>query len=300
MSQDSITPRRSNPILDEMVKLLSMEQLEVNLFRGQSQDLGGKSVFGGQVLGQALMAATRTIELDEDGKVGVAHSLHAYFLRPGDMEAPIVYDVERIRDGRTFHVRRVKAIQHGRPILMMMCSFQEPEDGLEHQSVMPTVTPPEELVDDAELRKEWAKDCPESFRERYLRPLAIEFRHVKPRNLFRPEVSEPQQNIWFRAAGRLPDDPVLHRCVLTYATDFNLLSTAMLPHGVSYLKPKMVVASLDHALYFHHDTRADDWLLYSMDSPASQGARGLSRGNIFNRDGLLVASVAQESLMRKV
>ncbi len=286
-------PPAMNRMLQDLVQVLALEPLEVNLFRGQSRDLGGKSVFGGQVLGQALMAATRTVEADRR-----AHSLHAYFLRPGDMATPIVYEVERIRDGRSFTTRRVRAVQHGEPIFSMMVSYQVREPGHEHQFPMPAVPPPDGLPTQAELRQQTADRCPAKLRSGYLRELAIEFKPVSPVDPFTPAKTEPRQCIWFRAAGRLPDDPVLHQCVLTYATDFNLLSTAMLPHGISYLQPNVICASLDHVLWFHHDCRADDWLLYAMDSPGAQGARGLSRGLIYNRDGLLVASVAQESLMR--
>ena len=286
-------PPAMNQMLQDLVQVLELEALEVNLFRGQSRDLGGKSVFGGQVLGQALVAATRTVEAGRR-----AHSLHAYFLRPGDMAAPIVYEVERIREGRSFVTRRVKAVQHGEPIFSMMASYQVREPGHEHQFPMPDVLPPEQLPTQAELRHQTIERCPEKLRKGYLRQLAIEFKPVDPLDAFTPGRAPPQQSIWFRAAGRLPDDPILHQCVLTYATDFNLLSTAMLPHAISYLQPNIICASLDHVLWFHHDCRVDDWLLYAMDSPGAQGARGLSRGLIYNRDGLLVASVAQESLMR--
>ena len=282
-----------NAILADLVRLLALERLEVNLYRGESRDLGGRSVFGGQVLGQALMAAYGTVEWQ------AVHSLHAYFLRPGDMEAPIVYEVERLRDGRHFLARRVHAIQHGQPIFTMIASFQKAEQGLEHQFPMPQVPPPEKLVSQHELRQQWLHRCPEKLRRGFLRELAIEFKPVQVCNPFEPEPAPPQQQIWFRAAGDLPADQTLHRCVLAYASDFNLLSTAMLAHGVTYLQPEMVVASLDHALWFHRDVSVDDWLLYSMDSPSTSGARGLSRGLIYNRAGALVASVVQESLMRK-
>ncbi len=283
-----------NTVLQDLIRLLDLEQLETNLFRGQSLDLGGKSVFGGQVLGQALVAARGTVDIE------LAHSLHAYFVRPGDMQAPIVYDVERIRDGRSFSVRRVHAIQHGRPIFSMMVSFQRAEVGLEHAPAMPKVPAPEELLSQQQWRERWLADCPPGFRAAFTRELAIEFRLVNPQNPFQPKAGEPAQQIWFRAEGRLPDEPGLHQCVLAYASDYNLLSTAMLPHAVSYVQRDMVVASLDHALWFHRPYRADEWLLYCMDSPTAQAARGLSRGQIFNQAGELVASVAQESLMRRL
>jgi acyl-CoA thioesterase-2 len=285
-----------NQVLEDLLHLLDLERLEDNLFRGQSRDLGGKSVFGGQVVGQALVAASRTVE-------GAApHSLHAYFLRPGDMAQPIVYEVDRVRDGRSFAARRILAIQHGAPILSMMASFQKPESGVEHQATMPQVPPPEALTPQADLRQKWADeaDISERTRRAYLRNLAIEFKQVHPWNPLKPEKRAPRQDIWFRAAGPLPDDPLLHTCVLAYATDFKLLSTALLPHGRTWFQLDMVVASIDHALWFHRDVRVDEWLLYSMESPSAQGARGLSRGLIFDRQGRLVASVAQENLMRQL
>jgi len=288
-----------NRVLQDLVNLLDLEKLEENLFRGNSRDLGGKSVFGGQVIGQALVAASRTVE-----HVG-AHSLHAYFLRPGDMEAPIVYEVDRVRDGRSFTTRRVQAIQHGQPILTMIASFQRDEDGLSHQLAMPPLPTPDQLVNQAVLRHEWLArevarnpDLSPRLREAFTREFAIEFAPIDPWNPFEPDVREPAQQFWFRAAGRLPDDPMLHRCVLAYASDFNLLGTALMPHGKSWFSRDMVVASIDHALWFHRDPRADDWLLYVMDSPSAQSSRGLSRGLIYDVNGRLVASAAQESLMR--
>lgn len=287
----------SSRVLQDLVDLLDLENIEVNLFRGESRDLGGKSVFGGQVLGQALVAATRTVE-DE-----VAHSLHAYFLRPGAMDAPIVYEVDRVRDGRSFAARRVQAIQHGRPICSVIASFQQPEEGASHQAAMPEVPPPESLTPQSELRREWmeaAGPLPERLQWALTRPLALEFRPVNPWNGLDPDAREPQQQIWFKAAGPLPAEPVLHRCMLAYASDYNLLTTALLPHRMSFLQPDMVVASIDHALWFHRTPRVDEWLLYDMDSPAARGARGLTFGRIFSREGDLVASVAQENLMRRV
>jgi len=289
-----------NRVLQDLVNLLDLEPLEVNMFRGQSRDLGGKSVYGGQVIGQALVAAARTV----DG--AVPHSAHAYFLRPGDMAMPIVYEVDRVRDGRTFTARRVQAIQHGEPILSMIASFQKSEDGLTHQVSMPDVPPPEQLEFQHLQRKRWAEEAaakgplPERVQTAMTRDLAIEFKAVHPWNPLKPDPREPVQHFWLRSAGTLPDDPLLHACVLAYATDFNLLSTAMLPHGKSWFSPGMIVASIDHALWFHRDVRVDDWLLYSMDAPTAQGARGFSRGLIFDRSGRLVCSVTQENLMRHV
>ena len=286
----------SDPLRD-LIDQLDLEPLEVNLFRGQSRDLGGKAVFGGQVIGQALMAASRTVEAREP------HSLHAYFLLPGDMAAPIVYEVEKIRDGKSFSARRIQAIQHGRPILSMIASFQVPEDGLEHQLPMPEVPPPESLRPYTELREEWLKEAGEvhpRIAASMRRQIAVDFRPVYPWNPLNPQVTEPRQAIWLRTTGPVPDAPMLHRCLLAYASDFNLIGTALRPHAQSWYKAEMVVASIDHALWFHRDARVDDWLLYVMESPSAQGARGMCRGMIYDRAGRLIASVAQEGLMRKV
>ncbi|MDI3259290.1 MAG: acyl-CoA thioesterase II [Sinobacteraceae bacterium] len=292
-----MTPRQ---LLQDLVSLLDLETLEENLFRGASRDLGGKSVFGGQVIGQALVAASRTV----GGRA--PHSLHAYFLRPGDMTRPIVYEVDRVRDGNSFTARRVQAIQHGAAILTMIVSFQKPETGDEHQMPMPDTPPPESLRPLDALYREWlaarerhGDPVPARVREALLRELAIEFRPVAPWNPLEAPSAPPRQSIWFRTAGALPDAALLHRCVLAYASDFNLLSTALRPHGFSYLSGRAAVASIDHALWFHREARVDDWLLYVMDSPSAQGARGLSRGLIYDRSGRLIASVAQENLMRR-
>lgn len=282
--------------LDDLLRLLDLEALEVNLFRGPSRDLGGKAVFGGQVIGQALVAASRTVE------ARLPHSLHAYFLRPGDMARPIVYEVDRLRDGGHFTARRVQAIQGGEALLSMICSFQVPEPGLEHQAPMPEAPAPESLRPQRELVQEWldsVPDVPPRIRGAFERRTAVEFRPVEPRNPLLPTVQPPHQAFWVRANGALPDAPLLHACVLAYASDFSLLSTALLPHGVSWLTPGLAVASIDHALWFHRPFRIDDWLLYAMDSPTAQGGRGLSRGQFFDRGGRLVASVAQENLMRR-
>jgi len=282
--------------LDDLLRLLDLEPLEVNLFRGQSRDLGGKAVFGGQVIGQALVAGTRTVE----GRW--PHSLHAYFLRPGDMARPIVYEVDRVRDGKSFSARRVQAIQGGEVLLSMICSFQVPEPGFEHQAPMPEVPAPESLRSQPELVKEWLAAVPQvppRIREAFERRTAVEFRPVEPRNPLVPQVDPPRQSYWVRANGKLPDAPLLHACVLAYASDFSLLSTALRPHGVSWLTPGLAVASIDHTLWFHRPFRIDDWLLYAMDSPTAQGGRGLSRGQFFDRAGRLVVSVAQENLMRR-
>lgn len=285
-----------NPALKDLVDQLDLEALEVNLFRGTSRDLGGHSVFGGQVVGQALVAAIRTV----DGRV--PHSLHAYFLLPGDMDAAIVYEVDRIRDGRGFSARRVQAIQHGRPILSMMASFQVPETGFEHSTPMPDVPPPESLASSSDLLQEWLAGAP-AVHPRILnamkQPLAVEFRPVYPWNPLNPAPTAPRQAIWFRVTDRIGDDPNLHRCLLAYASDFNLIGTALRPHGRSWYSADMQVASIDHALWFHREARVDDWLLYCMESPSGQDARGMTRGQIFDREGRFIASVAQEGLMRR-
>ncbi len=283
--------------LDDLLRLLDLEPLEVNLFRGQSRDLGGKAVFGGQVIGQALVAASRTVE----GRW--PHSLHAYFLRPGDMSRPIVYEVARLRDGKHFSARRVQAVQGGEVLLSLICSFQVPEVGLEHQAAMPEAPAPESLRPQGEWIQEWLASVPEvppRIRRSFERRGAVEFRPTEPRNPLLPSVQPPQQAYWIRANGTLPEDPLLHVCVLAYASDFSLLSTALRPHGISWLTPGLAVASIDHALWFHRPFRFDEWLLYAMDSPTAQGGRGLSRGQLFDRGGRLVASVTQENLMRRI
>jgi acyl-CoA thioesterase-2 len=286
----------SSSALQDLIRQLDLEPLEVNLFRGQSADLGGKSVFGGQVVSQALVAAGRTLE----GRS--PHSLHAYFLLPGDAAAPIVYEVDRIRDGRSFSARRVQAIQHGRPILSLIASFQIDEAGLEHQFPAPQVPPPEQLTPYVELREQWLAaidPVPPKLRESLLRPQPIDFRPVEPWNPLKPVVAEARQHVWFRTVDRIADSPFLHQCLLAYASDFNLFPTALRPHGQSWFVPGMHVASIDHALWFHRPLRVDEWLLYAMDSPTAQGARGMARGLIYDQGGRLVASVAQEGLMRK-
>ena len=284
-------PNTAN-LLQDLLNLLDLEPIEVNLFRGQSRDIGGRSVFGGQVLGQALVAAGRTVE----GRT--AHSLHAYFLRPGDMEAPIVYDVDRIRDGKSFTTRRVVAIQHGRPIFNLAASYQIDEDGVEHQATMPQVPGPEGLANEQALREQVAHRVPAKLRDKFTRERPIEIRPVDPPDIFEPEKSEPVQYAWIRAAGTIPDELSLHQCMLAYASDFNLLGTALRPHQLSFMQPQLQGASLDHTMWFHRPFRMDDWLLYSMDSPSASGARGFNRGSIYTRDGVLVASVAQEGLIR--
>lgn len=280
-------------VLDDLVALLSLEPIEENLFRGLSQDLGFRQLFGGQVLGQCVSAASQTVE-----EARHVHSMHGYFLRPGDASLPVVYQVERVRDGGSFSTRRVTAIQKGQPIFTCAASFQFDEQGFSHQLPMPDVPGPEGLPTETELARQVAQLIPERMRERMTSDKPIEIRPVTRINPFAPEPCEPVKHVWFRAAGPLPAEPQLHKFLLAYASDFNLLTTSMLPHGVSVFQKFMQVASLDHALWFHGDLRMDDWLLYSMDSPWAGNARGFSRASIFNRAGQLVASVSQEGLVR--
>ncbi|WP_137818278.1 acyl-CoA thioesterase II [Pseudomonas sp. 2FG] len=280
-------------LLDDLVALLSLEQIEENLFRGISQDLGFRQLYGGQVLGQCVSAASQTVE-----EARHVHSLHGYFLRPGDASLPVVYQVDRVRDGGSFSTRRVTAIQKGKPIFTCSASFQYDEEGLHHQLQMPDVPGPENFKTETELARLSAATIPEPMRERAISAKPIEIRPVTQVNPFDPEVCEPVKYVWFRADGNLPDERQLHKYLLGYASDFNLLTTSMQPHGVSVFQKFMQVASLDHSIWFHHDLRIDDWLLYAMDSPWSGNARGFSRGSIFNRAGQLVASVAQEGLTR--
>ena len=277
----------------ELVDLLHLERLEDNLFRGQSRDIGTQFVFGGQVLGQALAAAQNTVD-----PVREAHSLHAYFLRAGDIDAPIVYSVERTRDGGTFSARRVVAIQHGQTILNGSISFQVPEKSFEHQSSMPDVPAPEDIEPMQPLSNEQLAKLPVKLQRWLGVDSPIEFRHVWPQDRLNPVKRPPIQHIWFRLTTPVDESPALHRALLAYASDFNLIGTATLPHGISYYTHNVQMASLDHALWFHRPFRVDEWLLYSFDSPTAQGARGLARGQIFSRDGRLVASTAQEGLIR--
>ncbi len=279
------------PVLQNLIALLDLEPIEVNLFRGRSPKDGWQRVFGGQVVGQALVAAGRTVE----GRF--AHSFHS-FLRPGDPAVPILYDVDRIRDGTSFTTRRVVAIQHGRAIFNMQASFQKDEPGLEHQLEMPKVTPPESLANETELRRRVAHRLPEKMHAYFLRERPIEVRPVDPVDEFEPDKRPPVQNVWFRAVDSLPDDRALHQCVLAYASDLTLLDTSTLPHAISWWNDDLQSASLDHSMWFHRPFRADEWLLYAQDSPRAAGARGFNRGSVFTREGELVASVTQEGLIR--
>jgi acyl-CoA thioesterase-2 len=281
-----------HPVLKDLLHLLKLERIEDNIFRGESRDIGGAQVFGGQVLGQALSAAHHTVE----GRR--AHSLHAYFLRRGDMSAPIIYDVDRSRDGGSFSVRRVVAIQHGRPIFNLAASFQVPEHGLEHHSAMPEVEGPDGLPDLTEVAPQMLDKIPEKM-HRYLtikRP--FEFRPVQPMEFMSLEPRPAVKHVWIKTVDGLPDEQSLHQNLLAYVSDYELLGTSTLPHGLPFGQGRVMMASLDHALWFHRDVRVDDWLLYSMDSPNSSGARGFARGQFFNREGALVASSTQEGLVR--
>jgi acyl-CoA thioesterase-2 len=278
--------------LADLLTLLELEQLEVNLFRGESRDVGAPQVFGGQVLGQALSAAAATVE------ARVVHSLHAYFLRRGDCNAPIVYQVDRSLDGHSFANRRVIAIQHGQQIFNMTASFQTPEAGFDHQIAMPQVPPPERLAATVAPPPALLERLPERVRRFFEQPRPFEFRIVQNVDFVHPQPAPPERQVWFRAVAALPPDEMLHRRLLAYVSDFFLLDTATLPHGTSFLQPSIIMASIDHAMWFHRPLRVDDWLLYAMESPSASGARGFVRASVFARDGRLVASAAQEGLVR--
>jgi acyl-CoA thioesterase-2 len=282
------------PVLKNLVDLLTLERIDRDLFRGGSHDLGWGAIFGGQVLGQALSAATQTVTADR-----AVHSAHGYFIRAGELARPIVYQVGRLRDGKSFSTRSVVAVQEGEAIFSLHASFQVEEHGLEHHDAMPDVPPPESLRSERDLALARAHELPEFIRARITAERPIEIRPVDERNPLAPEVRPPLRRLWYRAVDRLPDDPALHRYLLGYASDFSFLGTALDPHGVSFVTPGMKVASLDHAIWFHRPFRVDDWLLYDVESPNASGARGLVRGRFFDRQGRLVASSVQEGLIRK-
>ena len=278
--------------LSDLLRLLVPERIERNIFRGESRDIGTPQVFGGQVLAQALSAANATV------KRGVVHSLHAYFLRRGDIEAPIVYQVDHSRNGLSFSNRRVVAIQHGKQIFNMTASFQIPESGLEHQAPMPVVHGPEGLSDIADVKTEEMDSLPEAVRRflQYPRPFYV---RPVPDDEQRDGKLEPIKYVWMKAIDRMPDDPKLHTVLLAYISDYQLLGTATIPHAAqSILRDNLQMASLDHAMWIHSECRVDEWLLFSYDSPRAAGARGLARGLVFSQDGTLVASTAQEGLIR--
>ncbi|MBV7316799.1 acyl-CoA thioesterase II [Shewanella sp. NIFS-20-20] len=282
-------------VLDDLLALLALEPIEQGLFRGQSQDLGFGHVFGGQVMGQALSAAKQTVASDRK-----VHSFHSYFLRAGDEKLPIVYDVENMRDGGSFSARRVKAIQKGRPIFYMTCSFQAQEAGFEHQDVMPQVPGPEGLLNQQELAMTLRDKVPAKILEKFMADAPIEMRLVDALNPVLPAATEPKRHIWIRANGAMPTDTCVHDFLLAYASDFNFLVTALQPHGVSFLTPGMRLATIDHAMWFHRECDLQDWLLYSVDSPSASNGRGFVRGQFFNRQGQLIASCTQEGLIRQM
>lgn len=279
--------------IEDLLHLFDLETLEVNIYRGRNRDIGTGRIFGGQVLAQALIAAKRTVEPDR-----YAHSMHGYFILPGDLKAPVVYFVDRLRDGKSFTTRRVTAIQHGRAIFNMSASFHVFEEGLEHQATPPKVPQPEELENELDLFRAIETRIPNEQRQVLLQDRPIDWRPVDPLDPFEPEVRPPVRYMWLRAIGELSDDITSHQAVLAYASDYGILATALAPHGYSVRTPGMQAATLDHAIWFHRPFRVDEWLLHAMESPAAYGARGFSRGNIYTRDGTLVASVAQEGLIR--
>jgi acyl-CoA thioesterase-2 len=280
--------------LEQLLHLFTLEPVAPDHFIGQSLDLGFRNLFGGHILGQALVAAGNTCQERS------AHSLHAYFIRGGDPLAPIHYHVERIRDGNTFSVRRVVASQGDKPILILSSSFQSDEEGFEHQATMPDVPAPETLAPAVKSQPPDPEPVGAQTGGSNRPDLAIEIRPISPVDRYQPQKMEPAQSVWFRAAGPVAGNPALHRCLLAYASDFSLLGTCLRPHGMTYYQPDMVIASLDHAMWFYQDFRMDDWLLYACESPVAGHARGLNHGNIFSRDGKLVACVTQEGLIRRV
>jgi acyl-CoA thioesterase-2 len=282
--------------VQEVIDILDLEPLEVNLFRGRSPQSRWQRVFGGQVIGQALVAACRTVD---DVTTRPPHSLHAYFLLGGDPKVPIIYEVDRIRDGKSFTTRNVKAIQHGRAIFSMSVSFHTAEPGLTHQFKMPDVPKPDALPGEAELKERIYPLLPEQARRYYERERPIEFRPVEFSRYLGEKSETGRFDVWIRTTGKLPDEPAIHQCVLAYASDMMLLDAALIPHGRSVFSEDIMAASLDHALWFHRPFRADEWLLYAQDSPSLADSRGFSRGLIFAGDGTLVASVAQEGLLRQ-
>ncbi|WP_099867016.1 acyl-CoA thioesterase II [Pararhizobium haloflavum] len=279
--------------MEELLSILDLERLEHNLYRGRSPQVGWQRVFGGQVIGQALVAAQRTVD---DGRY--VHSLHAYFMRPGDPSVPIIYDVDRIRDGSSFATRRVVAIQHGKAIFSLSASFQRDEDGFDHQFEMPVVTHPDQLMSEQDLKEQFLKNAPENIRRYWERERAIEIRPVSLVHYVSREKLPPKQDVWVRANGAVPNERHLQAAVLAYLSDMTLLDTSLFAHGHSVFDKHLQVASLDHAMWFHRPTELADWLLYTQDSPNASGARGLTRGSLYTPDGTLIASVAQEGLIR--
>ncbi|MCM2475382.1 acyl-CoA thioesterase II [Rhizobium sp. CG5] len=280
--------------MDQLIRTLDLENLEVNLFRGSSPQVGWQRVFGGQVIAQALMAAQRCVEADR-----FVHSLHAYFMRPGDPAVPILYQVERIRDGASFATRRVVAIQHGKAIFSMSASFQLEEEGFDHQVAMPDIKPPEALMGETEFREVFLSQAPENVRKYWGRERPVEIRPVSLVHYLTKDKLKPEAHIWVRPTGTVPDDRHYQSAVLAYLSDMTLLDTSLYAHGRSIFDPSLQVASLDHAMWFHRPSALDDWLLYTQDSPSAFGGRGMTRGSLYSRSGSLIASVAQEGLIRK-
>lgn len=283
-------------VLQELLALLKLEAIGVNRFRGRSQDLGFKNLFGGQVLGQSLSAAIQTL----NAPTWVPHSLHAYFLRPGNVDDSVEFEVDIVRDGRSFCTRLVTASQNGKAILTMTCSFQQPEEGFEHMAPMPEVKGPKGIYSELELVRMFKDFFPESVRDKYTADKPIEQRVVNPVNVFSPDKRDPIKHVWMKTDSDIGEDANAHYTVLAYASDFNFIPTSLHPHGVSIVQKDMQVASLDHSIWFHRPVRMDEWLLYAIDSPNASGGRGFCRGQFFNQKGELVASVAQEGLIRKL
>lgn len=279
--------------LEELLSLLKLEQLDTGLFRGNSEQLGLPQVYGGQVLGQALSASRYTVDSERS-----VHSFHSYFLHPGDATKPIIYDVENLRDGRSFSTRRVKAVQNGRPIFYLTASYHGEQEGFEHQSTMPDVPGPENFASEAELAKSIEQYLPEQIRDTFCGEKAIEVRPAIVVNPLRPKKTEPKQYLWIKANGTVPNNQLIHQYILAYASDWGFLVTALHPHEVSLLTPKFQVATIDHSMWYHRPLRIDEWLLFVIESPNASNTRGLVRGEIFNQQGELVASAIQEGVMR--
>jgi acyl-CoA thioesterase-2 len=280
--------------METLIATLDIEPIEVDIFRGRSPQVGWQRVFGGQVIAQALMAAQRTVDSER-----FIHSLHAYFMRPGDPSVPIVYQVERIRDGSSFNTRRAVAIQHGKAIFALSASFQLEEPGFDHQVPMPSVPMPESLLGEQQIKEQYLAHAPAAVRKYWERERPIEIRPVSLKHYFTREKLEPRQDVWVRATGPVPDSRLYQAAVLAYISDMTLLDASLHAHGTSIFDQSLQVASLDHAMWFHRPDALDDWLLYTQDSPSASGARGLTRGSLFTRSGVLIASVAQEGLIRK-
>lgn len=279
--------------VEDLIRLLELEAIEQDIFRGSNRDIGSGRIFGGQVLAQSLVAARRTV-----GKGRPAHSIHGYFILAGDLDVPVVYFVDRLRDGRSYTTRRVTAIQHGKAIFNLSASFHTPEEGLSHQVAMPDVPPPEELRSELDQIRERADEIPPDLRPVITQDRPLDFRPVEILDPFSPDPSEPRRHVWVRARGTMDDRNLHHQAVLAYASDYGLLAPALQPHGLTFRSPDVMVASLDHSMWFHRPFRVDEWLLYVIESPVTGGGRGFARGTFFTRDGTLVASVAQEGVVR--